>query len=431
MADNTLSITGDDYLFPRKAVRLINLFAFLMAFPVIVVFQNISVYVFLGLLFVLSSKRMLYLNVATNIQKLAVVFGAGAIISTASAYYVGGIDSFNRAFAVLPNYLYWGLLILFLVTNRRQLELTGIFRAITLGLFLSVIYFFVLQPGIINLELSIFKPLTRNTFAFILICYTPLAVYYLKSRVKRVFTLLVILFLGIIGFISGSRSGSILIFLGAVLTYLLTNVLPRKRFLSVIIVSLGIILFFSTVPARNIVKQLNPRTYSLIYSPENTFASDRSFLLRQAMIEKGMNLFRDHPFAGIGLNNFASTEGEIKGMFEGAELVIYKDIRTGKSAHNSYISMLSEGGLVVAVPFFLILLVIILFFFIRFNNIDPPARAVFIGVLMMAIHLYFISAILNVFAWFLIGLAAAMVYIRRQDQGAEEPDMNDDNKSDV
>jgi O-antigen ligase len=427
MPEATPIINEDGYLFPRKAERLINLYALLMAFPVIIIFQNISVYVFIALLFSLSTHHSLYLNASTSIQKLVVLFAAGALISTLNAYYVGGYDSFIMALKVLPNYLYWSLLILFLVTNVKLLDLMGIYKGVTIGLFISIIYFFILQPDILGLELQIFKSLTRNTFAFILICYTPLSIYYLKSRLKPIFTIIIIIFLGTIGFISGSRSGSILIFSGAVLSFLFANNLNTRKNLILIVVSIGIIFLFYTEPVKMVVKQLNPRTYSLIYSPENTFASDRSFLLRQAMVEKGLSLFRDHPLAGIGLNNFATTEGEIEGTFKGAELVIHKDIKTGKSAHNSYISILSEGGLVVAIPYFLIMMIIIIHFFTRFKSIEPPARAVFIGVIMMAIHLYFISAILNVFAWFLIGLACAMVYRTKHQPSIEELNSLDEN----
>jgi hypothetical protein len=41
-------------------------------------------------------------------------------------------------------------------------------------------------------------------------------------------------------------------------------------------------------------------------------------------------------------------------------------------------------------------------------------RPVFLGVIMMSVHLYFISAILNVFGWFLLGLASALVYREKE-----------------
>jgi O-antigen ligase len=128
------------------------------------------------------------------------------------------------------------------------------------------------------------------------------------------------------------------------------------------------------------------------------------------MIEKGIGLFKTHPLTGIGLNNFTGTKGEIQGAFEGFERIKYKKLDIGKSAHNSYIGLLSEGGLVVIIPFFIILFLIIKHFLLHYKTIPAPEKAVYIGILMMSVHLYFISAILNVFAWFLIGLASALVY---------------------
>jgi O-antigen ligase len=428
MDDTFQAVAESEYSFPKKIDRLINLYAFFMSFPVIVIYQNISSYIFIIILFALSASHKLYINTTAPVQKFAVLFGVGAVFSTISSYFIGGFESLSRSLVVLPNYLYWSLLILFLVTNRDRLNLNGIFKAITIGIVFSIIYYFFLQRSLIIRELGIFKVLTRNTFAFILICYVPIAVYYIKNILRPVFTILIVLLFALIGFLGGSRSGSILVLSGAVLSYLLTETLSKKRVIF-IIVFFSLVGYTLTIPGtRDLIERLNPRTSKLIYSTENTIATDRSLLLRKAMVEKGLSLFRQHPVAGIGLNNFTSVAGEIEGNFEGARYIINKDIETGKSAHNSYIGILSEGGLLVAIPFFLILLWILLRFIIHFPQTRPQDRAIFIGVLMMAVHLYFISAILNVFAWYLIGLASGLMYWDKQERSAEELDILNDTK---
>jgi O-antigen ligase len=408
-----------DITFPPIIGKLINLYAFLIAFPVIIIFQNISVYIFILLLFKLAQNHILYIRFSSILQKLALFFGLGVLISTINSYNVGGIESLGRSLAVLPNYLYWSLLIILLVTYREYLDFYGIFKAISFGLLCSVLYYFFVQKVEIIREFGVFKTLTQNAFAFLLICYTPLTVYYLKLRTKRIITIFFILIISVVGFVSGSRSGSILVVSGALLAYYLSDDLSKKRIVPLLSLALLGFLLFATPMAENLIKRLNQRTYALIYSPEDTFSTDRSYLLRKAMVEKGLYLFAKNPVAGIGLNNFTEVPGVIEGNFEGAEYIIHKDIKTGKSAHNSYISLLSEGGLVVSIPFLLILLYIFFNLLIRFGGIDPYARAVFFGIILMAIHLYFISAILNVFAWFLIGLAAAMVSKKRPDHSME------------
>jgi len=49
---------------------------------------------------------------------------------------------------------------------------------------------------------------------------------------------------------------------------------------------------------------------------------------------------------------------------------------------------------------------------LNFNLINRFERPVYVGILAMSVHLYFISDIVNVFAWFLIGLCCALVYTK-------------------
>ena len=79
-------------------------------------------------------------------------------------------------------------------------------------------------------------------------------------------------------------------------------------------------------------------------------SEDRSYLVRLAMIEKGLTLFRDNLAFGVGLNNFTKIEARIAGNFEGSEYVVNKDIYRKVSSHNSYVNILAEGGLFLAVP---------------------------------------------------------------------------------
>ncbi len=384
-------------------------YAFFMAFPTIIIFQNISVYFFLYILLKLFISGNLKISISKGLQKTALFFSIGSVISTVGGYLLGGDKNLNNSLAVLPNYIYWSFIIIFLIQYRNSLDYSKIFKGITIGLITSIILYFIFKkigiPGFF-----IINQLSQNFFAFLLICFTPISVYFISKKYGKAISFIFILFLSIIGFFSGSRTGSILVLTGALITFFSLGKINVSRIILTTFVGLMILFFIQSEIGESIIYDMNPRTYDLIYNTEETFDTDRSYLVRRAMVDKGLYLFYKNPLSGIGLNNFSATEGTIEGDFEGAQYIIHKNLSTGKSAHNSYISILSEGGVFLTVPFVLLLITIILFSLRKFLSMPAYYRPVFIGVLMMSVHLYFISAIVNVFAWFLLGLASALVY---------------------
>jgi O-antigen ligase len=126
------------------------------------------------------------------------------------------------------------------------------------------------------------------------------------------------------------------------------------------------------------------------------------------MVEKTLIIFDEHSLTGIGLNNFTNYDVYFEGNFEGSQFVVNKDGTNDKSAHNSYASILAEGGLLLFIPLALLLLFNIIHFFKSFTKRSQMENAFYWSFLGMCIHLYFISAILNVFAWFLIGIVTAL-----------------------
>ena len=160
----------------------------------------------------------------------------------------------------------------------------------------------------------------------------------------------------------------------------------------------------------NIIETLNPRTHDLLYETSTTFKTDRSYLVRRAQIEKGLVLFEKKPLTGIGLNNFSSfNDVKLLGDFEGAIYVINKPGITETSSHNSYINLLAEGGLLLAVPFALLILYTLVIFVKLFKELNNSEISFVIGFLMMLVHLYFITALVNVFCWFMIGMVVSIL----------------------
>jgi len=388
--------------------KLMFWYAFLMAFPTLLIFQNLSVYLFPFLIYGMYELTGRFVILKNATQIIALAFGIGAMISVANMPETQVGLSRGDAFTVLPNYLYWVVLIFFLVSFSEYIHLPSVYRGVTWGIVCSILYFYFFQQlGLISLP--IFKGLSQNTFSFLLICFTPIVVWYIQYRLGFTLAVLILIILVINGFLSGSRSGSLLTLSGGALTLIL-----NRRSLGWIFV-IGLVAYFSIVATidtqfvKGTVKNLNERTYNLVYNTEQTLEEDRSYLVRLAQIEKSLLIFEKYPFSGIGLNNFTNYKVRLPGNFEGSEFVIHKNKIDQKSAHNSYIGFMAEGGLVVIVPFVLLLLYLIIWFFVKLSKLKPEDKPIFIAIIHMGIHLYFIYAILNVFAWFLIGLGCMLI----------------------
>lgn len=391
--------------------RLLFFYSFLMAFPsVLILGQNASVLVFGAIVLFLSqnSKQALF-GLGKPIQWGALFFGLGAIASVANIPEDASANALERAMAVLPNYLYWILLIIILIQHRRLIKLEIVYHAVFWGVISTVIYYLFLQQ-ILGI-LPVFNRQTPNTFAFILICYSPIAVYYLKTQKNKNWALAFLSLLVLILLRDGRRAGMVLVLLGG-LAVLYADRIDWKRVVAVAVTTPVFLLALFSSPVESFILQSSDRIYEMIYQTEKIQKEDRSYLTRVAMVKKGIAIFEKYPYTGIGLNNFSNYDTDFDKSFEGAAYVVYKEKINKKSAHNSYISLLAEGGLFLLVPLIIILAYNIVYFIRHFFSIPVSHKPVFIGIIGMSVHLYFISDIVNVFAWFLIGLASALCYRR-------------------
>ncbi len=386
-------------------------YGFFMAFPLIVPFFNISFYIF-PLLLLVFKKRYGYIFLAKNFLFIIVnLFILGVIINLFSTLLLSDFTSFKRTLRVVPNYIYWVLMVLFFYSHRNNINIPLIARGVFYGLISSTIFFFFIRPLRLHRLIPFVNNLSQNSFAFLLICFSAISIYYIKKRYNLFWGFILFLVLAYVGFRSGSRSSSVLVFVSGSITLFLNKISLKKIALTISIVFLAIIFIFQTTFVKKLIYNLNPRAYTLIYELENTFDNDYSFLARMVQVEKGIRIFQKKPITGIGLNNFSDFDDvELDGMFEGTDNLVKKINIANLSAHNSYVSILAEGGLVLAIPFFLILLFPLLKALFSLSKLSPFNITIFISFIVMLVHLWFISAILNVYAWFLIAIVTASVH---------------------
>lgn len=380
---------------------------FFMAFPAIIIFQNISVYFFAALIF---AKFKYGVNTPSEDKLLfwlGLFFSFGALMSAFNTPVDEGPDNFSRAISAMPNYMYWGILIAFLVSTYNYIEINTVHKAIFRGVIIYIIYYHVREWFLKGIP--IFQKTSENNFAFLMICFSPTAVYYANKKYGIKWAIVLWLIIMALLLSMGRRAGfSIVGILG--LAALNMRTFGLKTIIGGLVFTVVSVVLVNTSVVEKAILAGNERIYGLIYDTETVQTEDRSYLTRMAMVEKGLNLFEKYPITGVGLTNFSQVEGEIEGNFEGAKYVLNKADINNLSAHNSYISILSEGGLLLFVPFVSILATLILYFILNFSKINPDYKPLYLSILGMSVHFYFISAAVNVYAWFLIAICSALKY---------------------
>ncbi len=388
-----------------KTIEAINWYAFFMAFPAILILgQNISIFFFLIIVYKLFGKINLF-RLSNQVLYLPLLFSLGAIISVIDTNAVAE-NEYSKGLAVLPNYIYWSLLVVMMTNIRNIVKVESIAKYTMLGVITTIVYYNV-QPFLSSLQF-IFNKLSPNSFSFILICVSaPCFIYLLKIKKSKWYAF-GFLFISVFYLISeGRRAGTMLVFLPCMLALLFSKIEVKKLIFGMLVflTSFGLM---QTQGAEDLVKSLNPRIYSLLYESENIITEDRSYLVRRLQVEKALLIFREHPMTGIGLNNYSNYSVEFEGNFEGAEYVISKAAMSEKSSHNSYVSLLAEGGLILILPLIGLFLFNLFHFIKSYNSRPQIENAYYWSFCAMCIHLYFITGIVNIYAWFLISIVTML-----------------------
>lgn len=383
----------------------INLIAFFFAFPIILIFgQNFSFYLFI-LIWLNVKNKINVFRISNQILALPLFFAIGAIISVINLDAKDS-DSLSRSLIVLPNYIYWSLLVIMLVNLRDIINLSNVSRYTMLGVVLTIFYYYV--QSIFSGFSFILNSLSPNSFSFILICFAaPCFIYLSAIKQNKLFAFL-FLVVSVLYLISeGRRAGTMLVLLPCLLAFLFSKIEVKRLFFGFFLFMLAFVIM-QRPAAEKLIESLNPRIYSMLYESENITTQDQSYLTRRLQVEKAGLIFEDHPITGIGLNNFSNYNVKFEGNFAGAEIVENKKGMNNKSAHNSYISLLAEGGLLLLLPLLILFLYNFIHFVNKYNIRSQIENAYYWSFCAMCIHLYFITGIVNVYAWFLIGIVTML-----------------------
>lgn len=250
--------------------------------------------------------------------------------------------------------------------------------------------------------------MTQNSVAFSVIVFSPLGYYYLKGVwTKLGFGFLVIVLI----LFNGSRTGAIIstIQFGLILLFVVPGFVKYFKFaIIVIVVTLTL---FNTDSIRKFTGKLiypvNAEMSELLINYEYVMRNDKSWLIRKAQIQKGKQIFSEHPFLGIGYANFISYDINIdQSQIEADRYLADRSIKN-RSAHNSYVALLSETGLLGFLLFAMFLIFIFRSFWLNFSNMKYSfERYVLVSFIGMIIYFYTVSSFMGTSSWIMYGLYA-------------------------
>ena len=333
------------------------------------------------------------LKVTSKSKWLLYFILVGIISSTTSSF---GVDYATVYFWI--QLFYWLFLSTYVSNVYTKVNWTIISRVLAVCTILIGILFLLVVPG-----------LTQNGVSFLMVLAGPLGLYGIKKRILKigyVFLLLALILL------NTSRSGAIILFIQICGLLLLHNINKRKiiRLMWIVIVAIYI---FMLPPIRSTVGEWvapwSPDLSQLLINPHKTITEDKDWLQRRFQVQKGLQIFSNHPLLGIGYNNFIKEEvNNNLNVFTNIDANLLNIVEQGshyRVSHNTYISILSETGILGSF-FILIFFIGILKVFLKHldqlkNTFEAYLFISFCGIL---IYYYSISGFYGTMEWLLFGM---------------------------
>lgn len=398
--------------FSKTIQSRINWFAFFLAFPFLSIAGNsITFFIFISII----------LKVGTFWKKKfngRILFYGFLFIGLLSTILTPLIERHENlaSLLILIQYTYWILMASFFIIFRDRIDFIQVSKWIFFGVIGYTLAFYLIPFELENPILSLeFKP-GRNAFVFNMLACIPLTFVYLKARYRRWRIYLVVLAYLMIMLLTNGRSGSIIIIMQLlmVLSIIIPAIQRRTKYLVLLFGVLFIVFQNSEVEmmlnsAANRVETINPRLASLMRSEgEGDLTMDKSWLIRKLMIEKGEEIVTKYPFIGVGPNNFKFYRAELNTYKNYARLqsIDKKRLENNTSAHNTYLQVITEFGIIGALLYVLMLLRPLLYFIRIFLRSKLNAEhLVLVSLIGIFIHFYTIANLSGALPWFIIGLS--------------------------
>src|SRR5690606_8833780 len=299
-----------------------------------------------------------------------------------------------------------------------------------IGYLVQVLGFYFLSFEIDTSAFSIDTSRSRNSFVFNSILFSGVLLYYFLNKYGRkafwpvaVFILLNLLF-------TNGRAGAVVGLFVVLINFALLT--PGIRRLSKLILLLLIAVFFFTKDIEAtiyhygnsvapLVEPVSPRFADLLRGvDEGDLDRDKSWLIRELMVDKSIDIIKEHPFLGVGYGNFNNYRADLPTF----RTIQYARLRghsnefyNTRSGHNSYVNHLGETGL-IGFGILLMLILPIIWWFLRhywngsFYQYGRDA-ILLTGLVGALIHGYAITAFTGASMWFMLGIGTAIINSRK------------------
>jgi O-antigen ligase len=320
-------------------------------------------------------------------------------------FFLGGLVSFafakNLSVSVTSYITYISLFCLYVLTRYFLKDTEHIKKALNYLFFSTLILFAIVQTiglsvrGDYSLRVSggIGDP---NEFASYLLVLMPLSLYMAMSSsgVWRFSYWICLVSFLVLTVLTASRGG-VLGFLGIMAVVIYYYSKERLKQLFFLILILLAIAYF------NIPENFWFRV-SMITNPEiESSVGESSIKIRLENYQAALKMFLDFPFAGVGLNNF---QLNCRNYGASKEIVV----------HNTYLEILTGGGLITFIPFSIILvncwrkLKVNKTYNRNIRDLFICLKASFVSILITS---FFISGDHKKILWFLLALISSAYYI--------------------
>ncbi len=403
--------------FPRVIYFLFYFFAVYLVIPVIDVpllglSLSAPIFFFIAMATILRPSRP-WFKQYSNWILLAVLIWFGIFLSTtANGLLSLGVNINNDGFVYLIRYMYWILVFVITAYFANQGSVPEKITAILAwGILLLAImrWVEVILYGNVGAWTGTYL-MTQNTYGFQFSTFSPfvlISVFQVKGR-KRLFWVMALLVIWGAAAINGSRGSWVAMGLGLVVSFLIFFFSRPRKFIG------GVLALLFVASAGVIAWTYMPKAADAIQERLDSFQSleeDKSYIIRQVMIQKGLKLFGKSPIIGVGANRFSLTWADltIPDLLSSRSIEELKS----KSAHNSYIQFLAEFGLLGSIPLALLLIILTLRGFktslssTKANSLVP--LAIFISFIQMSIHMWAFTALTGTVTWFIYGLVTAII----------------------
>lgn len=155
---------------------------------------------------------------------------------------------------------------------------------------------------------------------------------------------------------------------------------------------------------------LKEKTFSRKVTVED-LAQDKSWQIRLLMIQKGERLFAESPVFGVGPGQFRYSSADL----EIPDVLAYSSEEdfNQRSAHNSFVMLLAEGGLAFMIPYAILLLWLAIAGLRAAIGLGRSGHlwgvSLYISLICFNIHFWSVAGITSTAPWFLYGFSVAMI----------------------